>query len=57
MSDRQSDAEMVRQHVHKVLAQLRGLREQQRGQGSGRSVEVEREKNLARFVSGNKLPS
>ncbi len=54
----ESDAnERVRQHVRKVLAQLEGLRVQQRAQASDRTGEVDREEDIARRIGGDKGPS
>jgi hypothetical protein len=60
--DSTADSERVRQHVTKVLAQLRALKERQRAQenldpGSDNAVEIDREKNSARSIGGGDGPS
>lgn len=57
-----ADGERVRQHVTKVLAQLRALKERQRA-GEIRSsnlegaVEIDREKDIAHSIAGGEGPS
>jgi hypothetical protein len=62
MSDEMKDAgENVRQHVHKILAQLRDLREQQREKpnpsGPDIAVEIDREENPSSSISGGEGPT
>jgi hypothetical protein len=57
MSVGRGDGEQVRQHVRKVLGQLRALRERRQAQRSDKTVEVEREEDISRRVSGDKGPS
>jgi hypothetical protein len=62
MSNEMSDAgEIVRQHVHKILAQLRTLKEKQREQpnalGPDSAVEIDREEDLSSSVSGGESPT
>jgi hypothetical protein len=53
--------ENVRQHVLKVLAQLRALKEQQREKPNGLapdiSVEIDREEDTSSSVSGGEGPA
>jgi hypothetical protein len=62
MSNEMNDAgENVRQHVHKMLAQLRALKEQQPENRSplGRdiAVEIDREEDPSSSVSGGESPA
>ena len=61
-SDGHDNGERVRQHVRKVLAQLRALQDQQGTQtpdppALNEIVEVEREENGSAMVGGDKTPS
>jgi hypothetical protein len=62
MSNETSDAgENVRQHVRKVMAQLRALKEQQREKpnpsGPDIAVEIDREENPSSSISGGEGPT
>ncbi len=59
MSNEKSDAgENVRQHVRKVMAQLRALKEQQREKpGPDIAVEIDREEDPSSSVSGGEGPT
>jgi hypothetical protein len=62
MSNEMSDAgENVRQHVRKILAQLRALKEQQREQpnplGPNIAVEIDREEDPSSSVGGVESPT
>ena len=62
MSDEMSDAvENVRRHVHKILAQLRALKQQQREQPSPSrpdiAVEIDGEEDLSSSVGSGEGPS
>ena len=62
MSNEMKDAgENVRQHVRKMLAQLRDLREQQREKpspsGPDIAVEIDREEDPSSSVSGGEGPT
>jgi Arc/MetJ-type ribon-helix-helix transcriptional regulator len=59
MSNEKSDAsENVRQHVRKMLVQLRALKEQQRDEpGPDIAVEIDRKENPSSSVSGGEGPA
>ena len=62
MSNETGDAgEKVRQHVRKMMAQLRALKEQQREKsnplGPDIAVEIDREEDLSSSVSGGEGPT
>ena len=61
MPNEMSDAaEHIRQHVHKVLAQLRALKEQSRGKldpvKPDIAVEIDREEDTPSSVNGGEGP-
>ena len=60
MKNSERDAERVRQHVRKVLAQIAPLKHQQRDKPSpvsNHAVEIDRERDGARPIDGHKRPA
>jgi hypothetical protein len=62
MTESTDDSERVRQHVMKVLAQLRALKERQRARekhdpGLGGAGEIDREEDTSGSIGGGEGPS